>query len=154
MPALIPWEDRWIPEPNTGCYLWLGALNNKGYGTLGRGDKWFTAHRYAWMLAHGPIPAGMLCLHRCDQRSCVRVDHLFLGKPQDNMDDMRAKGRKVVLFGDGLRARLRDCEVAEIRRLHAAGVKPRLLTRMFKITNQHVSAIVNGKSRTRAWGVT
>jgi hypothetical protein len=151
MPALIPWEERWIPEPNTGCFLWLGARNNKGYGMLGRGDRWFTAHRYAWIMANGPIPAGQLVLHRCDQRACVRPDHLRLGTAQDNTDDMIAKGRRRVPLGEkASNARLRDCEVEEIRRLRAAGVRPKILTRMFKITNQHVSSIINGKSRARA----
>lgn len=47
----------------------------------------------AYELEFGPIPDGLFVLHRCDNRRCVRGDHLFLGTCQDNHDDARAKGR-------------------------------------------------------------
>jgi hypothetical protein len=86
-----------IPEPNSGCWLWLGALSNSGYGRImithhGVG-KVQSAHRVSWREVNGEIPGGMYVLHRCDQRSCVNPDHLFLGTQQDNMNDMVAKGR-------------------------------------------------------------
>ena len=78
--------DGCIPEPNTGCWLWLGFISPDGYGTR-------LAHRRAWELARGPIPDGMLVCHRCDVRHCVNPDHLFLGTHLDNMRDMIRKGR-------------------------------------------------------------
>jgi len=65
-------ERLTIPEPNTGCLLWLGSMNYKGYGTL-RGSL---AHRVFYADAHGPIPPGLEINHRCQQRSCVNVTHL------------------------------------------------------------------------------
>lgn len=140
-----PWEYLWIPEPNTGCFLWLGKRNRKGYSLINRGGKQSTAHRYAWEMVHGPIPLGTWALHKCDTPGCVNVDHLFLGTPQDNMDDKVRKGR------DRVPIRLRECEVEEIRRLHSLGITQRLLSRMFKVANQHVSRIVNYQRRERPW---
>jgi hypothetical protein len=50
-------------------------------------------HRVAWELEHGPIPDGMLILHRCDNPACWAPEHLFLGTQADNVRDMHAKGR-------------------------------------------------------------
>lgn len=79
----------WTPEPNTGCFLWLRGTNAKGYGRTRRG----LAHRLVWEEAHGPIPPGLVVMHRCDVPGCVNLDHLRLGTVADNVADMIAKGR-------------------------------------------------------------
>jgi hypothetical protein len=51
------------------------------------------AHRVAYVLAHGDIPAGSAVMHSCDVRACVNPAHLRLGTQQDNIRDASAKGR-------------------------------------------------------------
>jgi hypothetical protein len=51
------------------------------------------AHRVSWAIHNGPIPDGLLVLHRCDNPACVRPDHLFLGTDKDNAADREKKGR-------------------------------------------------------------
>ena len=84
-----------MPEPNSGCLLWTAGLANTGYGQLYWDGGPKNAHRLAWIVANGPIPAGQHVLHKCDVRSCLNPAHLFLGTQRDNMRDMRAKGRGV-----------------------------------------------------------
>lgn len=88
-------EKYTIPEPNSGCFLWIGAVNAAGYGRIRVAGKTLHAHRVAWELAHGPIPPGKHILHHCDNPPCVRTDgyHLFLGDHAANMADKCAKGR-------------------------------------------------------------
>ena len=82
--SVAPLEDRIadlsMPEPNSGCWLWLGVIKNNGYGTLGvkRGQKWMTqhAHRVSYEVAHGSIPAGADLDHKCRNRACVNPQHL------------------------------------------------------------------------------
>lgn len=93
MSIAIPWQDRVIPEPNSGCWLWDGAQASGGYGKVTRGGKQFRVTRLAWEERHGPIPLGLFVLHRCDVPACCNVDHLFLGTLRDNARDMAAKGR-------------------------------------------------------------
>lgn len=88
-------ESFVMPEPNSGCYLWMGNSLRWGYGRFHHGGKRPLAHRFAWELNRGPIPAGIHVLHRCDNPSCVNVDHLYLGTHRDNMADIakRCRGR-------------------------------------------------------------
>jgi hypothetical protein len=80
------------------CWLWTASLTTVGYGKFaigkdGRRAILQDAHRVAWTLTNGEIPDGQWVLHRCDNRRCVRPDHLFLGTATDNNVDMASKGR-------------------------------------------------------------
>lgn len=78
--------------PN-GCIEWSRGTDRNGYGVISVNGKNRYTHRYAWELAHGPIPDGLYVLHHCDNPPCGNTAHLFLGTDMDNMADRRAKGR-------------------------------------------------------------
>ena len=80
---------RSIPEPNSGCWLWLGRCDGKGYGRFNN----TMVHRLSYLAARGPISAGLLVLHKCDVPGCINPDHLFLGTALDNARDRDRKGR-------------------------------------------------------------
>jgi hypothetical protein len=80
------------------CHVWLAGLRN-GYGRFKHKGVERYAHRWAWEQAYGPIPPGMMVLHRCDNPPCVRLEHLFLGTHADNMRDASEKGRLAALRG-------------------------------------------------------
>ncbi len=88
-------EAHSMPEPNSGCVLWLFCAV-KGYGrsrwTI-RGKRVVAAHRAAYEAWVGEIPEGMVVCHRCDNPGCVNPAHLFVGTQQDNLRDCREKGR-------------------------------------------------------------
>ena len=76
-----------------GCWLWLAYQNRNGYGTyfINRRPKY--AHRVAWELTYGAIPAGLVVMHKCDTPPCVRPEHLSLGTYGENIADALQKGR-------------------------------------------------------------
>lgn len=142
---------RVLPTPS-GCWEWQGALNNRGYGQLGRGGVHHLAHRYAWVLVFGDIAPGLVVCHACDNRRCVRPSHLFLGTHLDNNRDMTRKGRA---RHPSVPRKLTDDDVRTIRTLHLAGVHPARgtgqstteLARRFGVTRQYITQVVAGRWR-------
>ena len=101
---LTPWSatpkvmGNYSPVPGTGCWLWLGSQDRYGYGVVKTGGKWIcAAHRLFYQMHKGPIPEGMLVCHTCDTPLCVNPDHLWLGTPKENVQDMIKKGRTSVV---------------------------------------------------------
>jgi hypothetical protein len=78
-------------EPNTGCWLWTGAVDLNGYGQLTFRGAHLRAHRASLESHIGAIPPGMLVCHRCDVRSCVNPAHLYAGTYSDNRRDTLAR---------------------------------------------------------------
>jgi hypothetical protein len=81
-----------MPEPNSGCLIWLGAVSD-GYGMIRIGGRVERVHRVAYRDTKGPIPAGMCVLHHCDNPPCCNPEHLFLGTKLDNAIDRDKKHR-------------------------------------------------------------
>lgn len=85
-------EEKYCPEPNTGCWLW--TANTRGrYGRMWDGEGYSSAHKISYRLYRGEVPERVCVCHTCDTPTCVNPEHLFLGTVQDNMTDKVKKGR-------------------------------------------------------------
>lgn len=93
------------------CWEWMAGKLPAGYGRFAND----LAHRYSYREFVGEIPTGVSVLHKCDNPSCVNPDHLFLGTQQDNLKDMRDKGKQVRGERQGM-SKLTEKQVVEIRR--------------------------------------
>lgn len=124
------------------CWPWVGQIASHGYGVFTVGRERVRAHRFAWVAARGPIPAGHEVCHRCDNKACVNPDHLFTGSHRDNMLDAVRKGRKRAWGVQKLDA----SRVLEIRARAAAGILHRCIAVDFGISEGTVSQIVNRKT--------
>lgn len=86
-------EERSIPEPMSGCWIWLKSIGTHGYGNACVNAEGTVAHRVSYTAFHGDIPAGMLIQHSCDNHWCVAPHHLSIGTDATNALDKVRKGR-------------------------------------------------------------
>ena len=128
-------------QKGAGCWEWIAGRFSHGYGQFRDGPTNRLAHRVAWEMAHGPIPYNLYVCHHCDNRTCVREDHLFLGTAKDNMTDCVAKGRIARGETSG-RAKLTWGQVRAIRRLYGQGWNQVQLAAAYGMSDRQISNIV------------
>ena len=149
--ALESFWDRVSPEPNSGCWLWIGSADKSGYGHFSNEGKYARAHRWAYEHFIGPIPQGQHVCHRCDVTCCVNPDHLFAGTNRENFEDLWRKGRHAWQLDPPSKARgekintskLTEREVIAIRRAHSRGQQQKLLAKRYGLSHSTVNAIVH-----------
>jgi hypothetical protein len=116
------WIQRMtISDTNSGCWLWLGRVDEIGHGTLKVANRARGAHRVSYEAFVGPIPDGFILHHRCGTPACVNPQHL---EPMTSPDNLRRHFRLQThckrnhpLSGDNLylhngRRQCRACKLA------------------------------------------
>lgn len=117
MPKRRPLEERFWEKVHRGdlCWEWQGSIKQNGYGHIGIGvgKKTEYVHRVAWWLYYGVEPTENV-LHHCDNRRCVRKNHLYEGSQKDNIRDSLAR-RRLPIGERHHNAKITDSQVKEIR---------------------------------------
>lgn len=132
------------------CINWTKALNEKGYGSTTRNNKTYRAHRLAYCDHHGishDSIKGMIVRHKCDNRKCVNPEHLELGTHQDNMNDMKLRGRAASGL-DNAACKLTDEQVEYIRTHYVRRSREFgtvALARKFGVHNSTIGRAVRGE---------
>ena len=124
------------PGMTTPCLEWTAFIHRGGYGHFRCEKRMLHAHRVAWIIANGPIPDGLDVLHKCDNRPCVDVGHLFLGTQLDNVHDMYAKGRDVHAFGERHGSRTHPERLARGERQGSARLTAEKVQRIFQLRGE------------------
>lgn len=93
-PLAVKFNEKVSPEPNSGCWLWLGSTSNLGYGQMRVDGRAVLATHISLALAGKPRPSPKSCaLHSCDIPCCVNPAHLRWGSLKDNTADSIMRGR-------------------------------------------------------------
>lgn len=115
-------HDKVITVPECGCWLWGGYVGPNGYGRFQLNNRSRSALRVSYIAHKGPVPDGMDVCHKCDERTCVNPDHLFVGTRRDNVLDCVRKGRHrtghmtIEGFASNRKMSPRDTEEAKVLR--------------------------------------
>lgn len=139
----------------TDCIETTRYKNKFGYGCERYEGKVNLSHRVAFAKHHNlPIEqlVGKIVRHTCDNPPCVNPDHLLLGTHQDNMDDMKSRGREnhPGIYGEiNPAAKLSDQQVIEIRESYTGAIgEQRVLAKTYGVSTGLISMIINNKVRT------
>jgi HNH endonuclease len=128
------------------CWIWNGATDSSGYGSINVRCKIMGAHRFSWMIHIGHIPKGLILLHSCDNTRCVNPKHLSLGTDKNNKDDSVRKRRHH--HGEHHSwAKLTEKQVLSIRLKHENGVSAPILASHRDVDESTIRAII----RRRTW---
>lgn len=123
------------------CWIWAGATKGNGYGNFRWADReYLPAHKAAYQLFVGPVPAEMDVCHTCDIRYCVNPDHLFLGSRIENMADASGKGR----LKRGRGKKLPETVLQEVRRLIALSMTTKQIEEATGVSEWTISRIAAG----------
>jgi hypothetical protein len=136
-------EEKYVPEPNSGCWLWLCHKDVNGYGVLTVRGKPRTrrAHRISYELHIGPVSPELLVCHRCDNPACVNPEHLYIGTQVDNMRDRTLRSRNAS-------SKLSVEAVCQIRELAERGVRRVTIAERCSVSQSTIQRILSGES----WG--
>jgi len=136
--------ERSIPEPNSGCWLWLGAVNKDGYGSIRVEGRSQGAHRVSIAITERlDLSSGFVARHTCDNTFCVNPEHLVAGSIKDNVHDCMRRGRDRRPFQHGAkgpRAVLTEKEVLEIRSL--SGMSHEAIAAIYGVNRSTISMII------------
>lgn len=142
------WAKVLIPDDPNQCWLWQGATNSDGYGSVKVGAKTVGSHRVSYGIARGD-PGTLSVLHSCDCPPCVNPRHLFLGTQLDNVLDRERKGRSNHASGETHgNCKLTDDQVSAIREEYkAGGTTLKALADVYHVSFNQISRIVRLISR-------
>jgi len=137
-------DDLYIPVTESGCWIWIGCTNRRGYGFVydPSAKKTFKAHRQFYRRKHGEISPGLVVCHKCDTPSCVNPDHLYAGTQLENINDMVSRNR--VKGERHNNAKLTNEKIFQIREMRKtlSGVK---VAAHFGINRSTVAKIIRGE---------
>lgn len=128
----------------SGCWNWVKAKDQDGYGSVRFGGKQRRAHRVSYEVHIEPVPRDARVCHRCDNPACINPAHLFLGSQAENISDMVAKGRQA----RGQRvstAKLNESDIFAIRDADGGRGLHTALAKKHGVSSQQIADIRAGK---------
>lgn len=134
---------RHVKKNKKGCWIWTGHLHKHGYGVIQLGGRLnrrvCRTHRVSYEFYVGPIPEGMLVLHKCDDKRCINPEHLELGDYSKNIQDAWDRGLR-----KPMKSRLNKEDFMDIK-TNPKGLPIKELAKLYGISYSYARYIKNYK---------
>lgn len=137
----------------TECWEWTRGLRDKRpghrYGCVTRRGRRLRAHQFSFVTFHGPVPAGAIVCHKCNNTLCCNPEHLYAGTYQDNADDMKAHGvqrARAKRRSDCPSSKLSEFDVTQILELAQTTLSLKAIASRFGVRECTVSRIVRNEN--------
>lgn len=132
-------NQKYVIDEMTGCWLWIGTLTKIGYGRLNINKKFILAHRFSYEYFKGPLIKGLVICHNCKNRKCVNPEHLRQDTLSSNSIDMvkiKNQNKQILSYN----------EVIEIKKAlkHYYFGQIKDLSNLYKVDSRTISSIKNG----------
>jgi hypothetical protein len=127
------------------CWLWKGAINNKGYGIFSFEGAPRSASKVAFVLSGNVLLSGQVTCHTCDNPPCCNPAHLWAGTHKENSMDAARKGRMKGGTAKGERngnSKLKAKDIKKIFALSAKGWTQKQIASKFFISQVHIGRIL------------
>ena len=132
-------------QKSNQCWPWTGPFNYKSYGVFNWEAKRYGAHRMAYYFTHNSWPN--ICRHTCDNPKCCNPAHLLNGTNQDNMNDMKLRGRSHRAPGEKHHnSKITDAQVMRIRERKKEGEKCKALAKEYGVCTDTIVKIIRRAS--------
>ncbi len=129
------------------CWIFTGCTKSGGYGQIRVAGFSQGVHRVVYELRNGAISSGIEICHSCDRPACCKPSHLFAGSHQDNMSDMKAKGRARFRLGSEHPRTKYPRELIALAKGRLAAGQPALrVAKECGINPGHIYSIKSGRS--------
>ncbi|HQR98148.1 MULTISPECIES: HNH endonuclease [unclassified Polaromonas] len=149
---LVRLLSKYKVDESSGCWNWTGDKYRNGYGRIregGASKRLLRVHRVSFERHKGPIPAGLVVMHECDNKACINPAHLSVGTVKQNINDAIDRGLSRPFRAGVLNSSARlDCErVQQIRQDYSAGgISQRVLAQMHGVAESTIQALIGGRS--------
>ena len=141
-----------VIDDEKSCWNWIGPSkrNKGGYGAYKWSGQTWLSHRLIWHLFIEPLTDPEIkCCHKCDNRLCARPSHLFIGTQNDNIQDMKQKGRARSPKGSASKmSKLTEGDIPEIKKLRKQGMTQEAIGNKYEVCHSAIGSILRGKTWT------
>jgi hypothetical protein len=142
-------EFKWVVDSKTGCWNCVSHTIKKDGKSIyprpkiKRNGKNYMIHQYSFLIHKGYIPK--LIMHTCDNLTCVNPDHLKVGTPKENSQDMVNKNRQAKGEKNGGGVKLNSQKVVEIKQKLIEGRSLMSLAKEYNVSKKTIVNIKKGR---------